>query len=82
MALPRLRSMTADLREGATDGRYRKVAPDRGGVVESSFLEKRADLDDVWYGIHEKNPKVIPGLCETAPTPNWLPTKEPDSTKW
>lgn len=34
MAVNESRSMNADLKEGLTDGVVKKIAPDRGGVVE------------------------------------------------
>lgn len=82
MALPQLRSMNAELNEGATDGRYKKVVQNRGGVVEGSTYGNRTDLDDVWYGIHEESAKDIPGKYGVQSTPNYVPTPTPDSTKW
>lgn len=82
MALPQLRSMNAELNEGATDGRYKKVVQNRGGFVEGGTYDNRDELDDVWYGIHEVNPKDIPGKPGYHSTPNYVPTATPDSTKW
>lgn len=42
-------SMTANLHEGATDGRYRKVAPNRGGIVEQTFRANREGLNPDLY---------------------------------
>lgn len=67
------RSMNADLHEGATDGKYKKVVRDRGGVVEGATWAERADLHDPWYGIHEKQPKIS-GDGVSAPTPDFVPT--------
>lgn len=73
MAYPISRSMNADLNEGATDGKYKKVIRDRGGVVTSQLNERR-DLHDLYYGIHETPVKTSPdGLVHT--TPNYVPTK-------
>ncbi len=41
MAVNESRSMNADLREGLTDGVVKKVAPNRGGVVEVDELKVR-----------------------------------------
>jgi hypothetical protein len=68
MAYPASRSMNAELSEGSTDGKYKKVVRDRGGVVEGGTLTERADLDDRYYGIHEKQVKVAPdGLLHATP---------------
>jgi hypothetical protein len=82
MALPPLRNMNAELVEGATDGGYKKVTQNRGGMVESTTYASRQQLDDLWYGIHEDNPKTIPGMAGSRPTPNYVPTATVDSTKW
>lgn len=82
MAYPRLRSMNADLAQGAVDGTYKQVAPNRGGVVESSFMELRKLADDVWHGFREAPVKYAPGLCREVSTPTYFPTATPDSTKW
>lgn len=82
MAHPRLRSMNTDLHIGATEGGYKQSAPNRGGVVESSYFTLRRDMDPVWHGFGEKNPKYAPGVCETVTTPDAMPWVTPDSTKW
>ncbi len=82
MALPPLRNMNAELLEGATDGRYKKVVQNRGGAVESSTYANRDELDDLWFGIHETQPKDVPGMVGYKSTPNYVATREPDSTKW
>lgn len=69
------RSMNANLSEGATDGKYKKVSPDRGGFIDTATYENRTDLNDNWFGIHEKKVKVAPdGLLHATPeytqTPN------------
>ena len=64
--------MNADLSEGMTDGLYKKIARDRGGIVGQGTIEARDALSDVWYGIHEKKTKVAPdGLMHQ--TPDWVP---------
>lgn len=69
MAYPPSRSASAELREGATDGKYRKVnGPDRGGVEEMTTLFEREDLNPQWYGIAEKQVKRMPdGRSVTTP---------------
>jgi hypothetical protein len=67
------RSMNADLHEGATDGKYKKVVQNRGGVVEGATWAEREDLYDPWYGIHEIQPKVVPSNG-SAYTPDYVPT--------
>lgn len=63
------RSMNASLSEGATDGKYKKVVYDRDGVIDPATAESRADLNDQWYGIHEKRVKVAPdGLLHATPS--------------
>lgn len=62
------RSMNSELSEGMTDGKYKKVVRDRGGVVDAGTLTERADLDDRYFGIHEKQVKVAPdGLLHATP---------------
>ena len=68
MSYPASRSMNAELSEGSTDGKYKKVVRDRGGVIDPGTLTERADLDDRYYGIHEKQVKVAPdGLLHATP---------------
>lgn len=68
------RSMNAELNEGATDGKYKKVIRARGGAVDPATALDRADLDDAYYGIHEIQPKVRPDGKVVA-TPNYVPTR-------
>lgn len=43
-----------------SDGKYKKVAPNRGGIPESQLAYRvREDLNDIWYGIHECPDKVL-----------------------
>ena len=67
------RSANAELSEGMTDGKYKKVVTDRGGVVEHTTHLERQDLHDTWYGIHEKYDKVLPDALPQA-TPNFVST--------
>ncbi len=68
------RSMNAELAEGATDGKYKKVlSRERGGFVNPDTQTARADLYDPYYGIHEVNPKVLPD-ARVRSTPNYVLT--------
>jgi hypothetical protein len=58
MAYPQFRSCNADLKEGITDGVWKKAAPDRGGEVEGTFAPVRKDMSGVWHGFNEKQPKI------------------------
>lgn len=60
MVYPVSRSMNADLAEGLTDGKYKKFAPNRGGVVSGTTEKERADLEPLYYGFKEKVLKVAP----------------------
>lgn len=65
---PVSRGMNNALSEGSTDGKYKKVVTDRDGVVDPGTYENRADLNDQWYGVHEKRVKVAPdGLLHATP---------------
>jgi hypothetical protein len=67
--------MNAELNEGATDGKYKKVVRDRGGlgVAHSGTVTARLDLHDVWYGIHEDEIKIRPD-GKPVHTPNYVST--------
>ena len=49
MAVNESRSMNADLREGLTDGTVKKLAPNRGGVIEPSDGKARSVLHSELY---------------------------------
>jgi hypothetical protein len=75
MAYPTPRSMNANLEEGMSDGKYKKVVMNRGGVCESARLyDDRKDLADVWHGIHECPVKVFPDGSSPRRTPNTVDT--------
>lgn len=68
MAFPPSRGMNNSLSEGSTDGKYKKVVTDRDGFIDPATYDNRADLNDNWYGIHEKQVKVAPdGLLHATP---------------
>lgn len=72
MAYAPARGMNNSLSEGSTDGKYKKIVRDRDGVIDPATYENRADLDDNWYGVHEKRVKVTPdGLLHA--TPRYVP---------
>ena len=75
MAYATPRSANAELDEGMTDGKYRKVVMDRGGVVEGLTYASRECLTDGWYGIHEAQSKVAPDGIRCR-TPNTVSTPE------
>jgi hypothetical protein len=53
--------MNHDLEEGMSDGKYKKIAPNRGGVSENDHTyQEREDLYDLHYGIHETPKKHLP----------------------
>ena len=53
MAYPALRSMNAELDTGSTEGTYKKVVNNRGGVVEGLTARTRLSLNDTYFGMHE-----------------------------
>lgn len=60
MAYAQSRSVSGELASGSTDGKYRKVVADRGGIVESMTYDSRRDLSDTWFGLHECPSMVSP----------------------
>jgi hypothetical protein len=72
------RSAINELNQGMIDGTYKQVSRDRGGVIEPTTYAARADLSDVWYGIHECTPKELPdGLPAHTPTTVSTPPASP-----
>lgn len=68
------RSLNAELAEGMSDARYRKIVTDRGGDVDPATWANRRDLDQVWYGgIHEVRTKVLGDGTEHV-TPDFVAT--------
>jgi hypothetical protein len=62
-----------------TDGKYRKIDADRGGVVEMATYASRADLTDGWYGLHECPSMVAPdGSRGTNPYAVSTPHADPE----
>lgn len=78
MVYPVSRSMNGDLAEGMSDGKYKKICPNRGGITESDLAAaERWDLDDVWYGIHEAPVKRLPDTTVEARSEHYAATKAP-----
>lgn len=59
MAVNQSRSQNAELAEGMSDGKYKKIRMDRSNA-ELTTYEDRAALNDTYYGIHELKDKVLP----------------------
>jgi len=76
MAYAQSRSMNADLGEGMTDGKYKKVNPNRGNAEPTTY-QARKHLIDRNFGIHEAPTKVHADGLEHA-TPGYVPTPEAD----
>lgn len=70
-----VRSVNAELFEGSTDGKYKKVIQNRGGLIDLFSAVDKAGLDDQWYGIHEKKIKVGPS-GRMGQTPNYVNTAD------
>lgn len=63
------RPLGGELNQGLTDGTYKTINRDRGGVVEPTTYAVRSDWNDVWFGIHEAAVKHRPeGLAVRTPT--------------
>jgi hypothetical protein len=75
MAYAPHRSCNADLVEGMTDGRYKKIAMDQGGMINPTLYASRRDFNDIWYGFHEVELKML-GDGTMARTPNYRDNKE------
>lgn len=81
MAVNNSRGMNANLAEGMSDSKYKKIVADRGGVIDGATYLDRAALDDLYYGIHEARTKVLPdGTTHT--TPDFVTTPAPDMMRW
>lgn len=82
MAYAPMRSMNAELDTGLSDGRYKAIVKDRGGFVDKSTFDSRAQLHDLYYGIHEAPLKALPGRIGPADarTQDYRPT--PEANPW
>ena len=50
------RSLNEGLDEGSTDGKYFKVRPDTGGVVDTTTEANRRALEPTRYGLFREAP--------------------------
>lgn len=67
MAYAQQRSMNGSLADGMTDGTYKKLNLGRGGFVETTTEETRADLSPINFGHIETGYKEQPdGTHRTA----------------
>lgn len=61
------RSENGSLRDGMTDGTYKKLNPNRGGFVETTTQESRAMLNPDTFGYQESPFQPMPdGTVRTA----------------
>jgi hypothetical protein len=60
MAYAPQRSMNGSLNDGMTDGTYKKLNRDRGGFVETTTQDARADLYPTNFGYIESGYKEQP----------------------
>ncbi|MFH9731920.1 hypothetical protein [Streptomyces sp. NPDC017260] len=67
------RSLTGELNQGLIDQTYKTVNRDRGGAIDPATQRARADLNDVWFGIHETPVKQRPDGSAVR-TPTYVPT--------
>ena len=74
------RSLNGDLAEGMTDGKYKKIAMDRGGEVGQATWRERMHLDDIWHGLHEVKTKILPDTTVKS-TPDYVNNPLPDRTR-
>lgn len=72
MAINQSRSQNADLAEGMSDGKYKKVVMDRENAEPTTYQD-RAILSDQYYGIHEAREKVL-GDGTVHVTPSFVAT--------
>lgn len=80
MAYPPLRSMNASLKEGATDGKYKKIRMDAecSTAVDASknlTYETREHLSLPYYGVGEKAVLEVPGMNVDATMPDYYDNK-------
>lgn len=56
MAVNDSRSMNNDLKEGANDGKFKSLTPDRGGEVDTTAPTVRAHALQPQYNVVERTP--------------------------
>lgn len=74
MAVNTSRSQNAELAEGASDGKYKKIVQDRGGVTDVETWESRRDLSNGRFDITEARNKVL-GDGSIHVTPDYVATE-------
>lgn len=55
MAINDARSMNADLQMGLRDGKFYNLTPDRGGMVDMTNVEQRANELQKQYGVNTQD---------------------------
>jgi hypothetical protein len=63
--MARPRSVNDALRLGVTDGTWKQVVKDRGGLVETGTYDSRRDLSVAVFGIAESRDKEVPAVLGT-----------------
>lgn len=63
-----MRSANTELAQGATDGSYKQVVKDRGGVVEMATYDSHRDLSvpGALTPSRTTRPSVPPGRCRAS----------------
>jgi hypothetical protein len=77
MAYPPLRSMNESLKNGATDGKYKKIRPDTEASPmnsESTYITRQS-LSLPYYGVGEARMIEVPGQNSYGPKPDAHPNK-------
>ncbi len=68
MAVNTSQSQNACLAEGMSDGKYKKIVQDRGGVIDPVNPAEKADLSTGLYVVQEAPSKLLPdGTRHTTP---------------
>lgn len=60
MAVNESRSMNADLKAGAGDGKFKSLTPDRGGEVDPTAAYVRKKELNIQYNVQEPLASVMP----------------------
>ena len=70
-------SVNAALRSGMTDGSYKQVVKDRGGLVEAATYDSRRCLSVPVYGVVELADKELPAALGPFLSPYAAETPTP-----
>jgi hypothetical protein len=62
-----MRSQNQDLKLGSVEGKYKMLAKDHGGEVESTTVDAREDLSWIWYGVTQCDVMDLPDGGKFAP---------------